>query len=186
MKKKGEDVSEKVSEQAEKISNMFGNIRDQVTDKANAQYESSEYAKEKVEEIEKAKNKVTSTSFFGSISSAISETFAEAKEDLLGESARDTSGRRKQPRRRVKPGQNDFRQKMSNLEKDMVGEHEDDISENEKELKNMKRDEALANQKEEVVEGGVGEIESEWESAIDPESGDTYYYNTMTGRFSKC
>jgi import inner membrane translocase subunit TIM44 len=186
--KKAEGVTEEVRKRGEKLSDSWSKLREKVTDKASEQYESSEFAKAKYEEMESAKDKVTNTSWFSSVSAAISETLAEAKDDLLGDSGRGSDGRLQKPRRRVKPHEAAWRQKMANFEQSVQGgggEEEGNTDDGER-SKDVGKDADGAAAAASASQNGTGDIEteSEWASAVDPESGDTYYYNTMTGATS--
>ena len=182
LRQKGEDVSDQLREKSEKISNLFGNLKEKVTDKASEQYESSEYAQSANEKYKEAKKDVAKTSWFASLSSAVSETLQEAKEDLLGESARGTDGRRRQPRRRVKPHEAAWRQKLSNLENTVAGEGGEE-GESGKGTKSGGGNDG-GEEENTGAEEAVLEPTSDWSSAVDPETGDTYYYNTLTGETS--
>ena len=140
--------TEQLKRGSEKISTMFGNMREKVEERASEEYEKSDYAQKKMEDIKAAQEGVgtcagrnylidmfnltspiswhslflfyfflfvsttAKTSWFTSIRAAVQETFAEAKEDLLGEASRGSDGRRKVARRRVRPHEAAWRKKV--------------------------------------------------------------------------
>ena len=57
--------TEQLKRGSEKISNMFGNMREKVEERASEEYEKSEYAKKKIEDIKAAQEGVGTFVFFG-------------------------------------------------------------------------------------------------------------------------